>query len=725
MKFLPDSGYSAHYTYDIECLMNFFSIVIERIDDGAIWKFEISPRVHQGRELFILLTQIRLSGGRMVGYNNLAYDYPMIHMLMEYQGNVTNGILYNKSQTIIQSFSEYDNWIWERDRFIPQLDLYRIHHFDNAAKRTSLKLLEFNMMLEDIIELQHDWNAPLPSSEAMDETLVYNGNDVKATSRFARYSESAIAFRDELSQKYRKDFTNFNDTKIGEEITRDILTKAGVRVHKSIQTIRDRIVLSEVILPYINLEHPAFQEITEFFRGTVMHPDSIKGFFGSRDQSKTKCTAKITERLAQYMDPKDVTVYYTDGTRSTYDKIDRSKPIKHMTPVNIHCIINGFRYDFGAGGIHGSVHNRMVVPGPGQKLKDSDVEGYYPSLSIANDIYPKHLGIQWCNAMKFVKSERIKVGKRTAMGNGFKLAGNGGYGKSNDKHSFIYDPQYTMAITINGQLSLCMLAEQLQKIPGLEMIQINTDGLTYLYPEEYDDHVSALHKWWEQLTGLTLEHADYMKMAVRDVNNYVAVTVPYTDKDGKLVPPKVKRIGAYAYERASENEATRELPWHKNHGGIVIAKAAEAAIVRGDNLERFIRAHVKTNPMDFMFRTKVNKSDWLYFDDTEVQRITRYYASTDGGYLVKVMEPTADQVKKWQSGKHWRHVDTGAHKMAGKAPSGKWVQCEPPTELPPLRRTGVSAGQKITLANTLRGLDLSNIDFQYYINEARKLVEMV
>lgn len=188
---------------------------------------------------------------------------------------------------------------------------------------------------------------------------------------------------------------------------------------------------------------------------------------------------------------------------------------------------------------------------------------------------------------------------------------------------------------------------------------------------------------------------------------------------------KVKRIGAYAYERASENEATRELPWHKNHGGVVVAKAAEAAIVRGDNIERFIREHVKTNPLDFMFRTKVNRNDWLYYGDTEVQRITRYYASTDGDYLTKVMEPTADQIKKWKTGNHWRHVDTGAHKMAGKRPSGKWNPCEPPTPEPPLRRAKQPAGQKVTLANTLRGLDLSNVDFQYYVTEARKLVEMV
>ena len=63
--------------------------------------------------------------------------------------------------------------------------------------------------------------------------------------------------------------------------------------------------------------------------------------------------------------------------------------------------------------------------------------------------------------------------------------------------------------------------------------------------------------------------------------------------------------------------------------------------------------------------------------------------------------------------------------MSAKRPSGKWVPCPPPSSKPPMREIGQQAGQKITLANTLRGLDLSNLDIQFYVNEARKLVEMI
>lgn len=267
------------------------------------------------------------------------------------------------------------------------------------------------------------------------------------------------------------------------------------------------------------------------------------------------------------------------------------------------------------------------------------------------------------------------------------------------------------------------------------MVQINTDGLTYVCPNEYLDHANNVNEWWEAKTKLELEHVDYSMMAVQNVNNYLAVTKPYMKK-GKLVPPKIKRIGSYAYVRASENPGTRELPWHKNHSSIVVAKAAEAALVRGENIEKFIRRHLITNPMDFMRRTKVNRNDKLALETpmmwgknvvstkSEVmQRVTRYFVSNKGGYLIKIMEPTKAQCEAWLTKPHWRHKNTGVHKMSLKAPSGMYNRCEPPSDRPPLRRIGIDAGFKVTECNQLKGLDMSDVNIKYYVTQTRKLVD--
>lgn len=730
-------SYTGHYIYDIECLPNFFSFRCTRWEDKAKWCYEISDWKHEGRELFQFLTSVQHSRGRMVGYNNENYDYPMIHLLMQYQGTVNNAILYNKSQAIFAANDTDDrsHYVWADQRFIPQIDLYKIHHFDNKAKRTSLKLLQFNMRLNNIHELQHDWNKPV-TREVADETLVYNDSDVYSTGKFYEYSKKAIDFRDQLSQKYGKDFTNHNDTRIGQDFFVMELAKKGVKANKYNQTYRSAIKLSDVILPCIQFETPGFQQVLEFFRQTVINPEQIKGFFGSRDASKTKCTANISEALAATMDPNDVTVHYLDGSRGKLKDRDPAKPAKYLRPVNIHTVVNGFRFDFGAGGIHGSLHNTVIVPKPGWILRDSDVASYYPNLSIANDFFPLHLTRVFCDVYREIYEQRKTYKKGSAENNMLKLALNGVYGKSNDKHSPFYDPQYTMSITINGQLLLCMLAEQLMKIPGLELVQINTDGLTYLCPEQYISHADAINKWWEQLTKLELEHVEYIKMAIKDVNNYLAVTKPYVDKVGVLQPPKIKRIGAYAYERAAENDGTRELPWHKNQGGIVIAKAAEAAIVRGENIEQFIRRHLTVDPLDFMMRTKINRTDWLYLetpvlwngaviatDRKEMQRVSRYFVSNSGGELIKEMLPTDDQRKNWTTKPHWRHKVSGAIKQGNKAPSGMWVKCNPPSSEPPLRRIGIESGHKVTVCNNLTGLNMGDVNIAWYVKETRKLVD--
>ncbi|MCP4984687.1 MAG: hypothetical protein GY928_01100 [Colwellia sp.] len=723
------------YIYDIECLPNFFSIVIKRQEDYATWRFIVAPWLNEGVELNLMLNRIKLSGGRMVGFNNLGYDYPMLHLIMQHSGRVNNIVLYNKSISIINAdWNDRSHRIWDSETLIPQLDLRAMHHMDSREKSISLKLLEFNMRMDSIEELELDFNEPIKREDEA-TVLDYNDHDVDASILLYNYSKKEIAFRDELSAKHNKSFTNFNDTKIGQEIFVMQLAKHGIRATKWNQTIRDEINVGEILLPYIQFETSQFNEVLRFFKGTIIDPYEIKGFFGSRDKSKSKCRAKINNELARVMLNTDVTVNYHDGSKSTYKDIDQTKSIDFIRPTNIHCIVNGFRFDFGAGGIHGSLHNTLVTPCRGETLRDVDVASYYPNIAIQNKLYPLHLSEKFCTIYKELYELRKSYPKKSSESGMIKLALNGVYGKSNDIHSPFYDPQYTMAITINGQLLLCMLAEQLMKIQGLKMVQINTDGLTYLCPNDQLEHANKINEGWESLTKLELEHVDYSKMAVQNVNNYLAVTKPYL-KDSKLTPPKVKRIGSYAHERASENPGTRELPWHKDHSAVVVAKAAEAALVRGENIESFIRKHIKIDPMDFMLRTKVNRNDKLVLEtpmmwgkdvvSTKVgvtQRVSRYFVSNRGGYLIKISEPTALQCSTWLTKPHWRHKVTGDHKMSIRAPSGMWVQFDPPTDKPPLRRTGISAGFKVTICNQIVDLDLSDINIDYYVKQTRKIVD--
>ena len=291
----------------------------------------------------------------------------------------------------------------------------------------------------------------------------------------------------------------------------------------------------------------------------------------------------------------------------------------------------------------------------------------YPNIAIANKVFPLHLTEKFCDIYQDVYEQRKSYAKGTAENAMLKLALNGVYGDSNNQYSPFFDPKYTMVITVNGQLSLCLLAEKLLKIKDLKIIQVNTDGITVALPRNSKQEYDAICEVWQNQVGLQLEFADYSKMIIRDVNNYISV---YTNN-------KLKRKGAYQYE---------DLGWHQNQGGLVIPMAAEAFMLHGVSIEHFIKNH--KNKYDFMLRTKVPRSSSLVMvmeDSTEVQQqnICRYYPSKNGGKLVKIMPP----------------LEEGGE----------------------LRRLALDKEWNVKTCNNVEDF-YSDIDYDYYISEANKLV---
>jgi DNA polymerase elongation subunit (family B) len=132
------------------------------------------------------------------------------------------------------------------------------------------------------------------------------------------------------------------------------------------------------------------------------------------------------------------------------------------------------------------------------------------------------LGKSFCHIYKNLYDQRKSYPKKSAESAMLKLALNGVYGDSNNQFSVFYDPLYTMTITLNGQLLLCVLAEGLMHIDGLKLIQVNTDGLTVRVPRANKWLVDTAAAAWQQRTGLTLEEAVYKRMWILNVNNYLA-----------------------------------------------------------------------------------------------------------------------------------------------------------------------------------------------------------
>jgi hypothetical protein len=284
----------------------------------------------------------------------------------------------------------------------------------------------------------------------------------------------------------------------------------------------------------------------------------------------------------------------------------------------------GIKTDYGLGGIHGARTSRVYNSDEDMIIMSSDVVSFYPNLAIRNKWAPAHLPKEeFCDQYEWFFEERKKIPKKDPKNYVYKIVLNSTYGLSNDENSFLYDPQFTMRITINGQLSLTMLYEMIcEGIPGALPLMQNTDGLETMIPREYVDKYMEICKRWEEITSLQLEHDKYSKIVLGDVNNYIAIS-----EEGKS-----KCKGRFEYDN---------LALHKNKSFLIIPKALYAYFVDGVKPEKFIKENL--NIFDFCGGVKI-KGNWMFtekkiengeYSETKLQETIRYYISNKGSKIIK------------------------------------------------------------------------------------------
>ena len=110
-----------------------------------------------------------------------------------------------------------------------------------------------------------------------------------------------------------------------------------------------------------------------------------------------------------------------------------------------------------------------------------------------------------------------------------KISVNGSFGKLGSKYSALYAPDLLIQTTVTGQLALLMLIERLH-LAGIRVISANTDGIVLHHAKAKQPDVDAIMWDWMLDTSYTLERTDYLAIASRDVNNYVAVKLDGSTK---------------------------------------------------------------------------------------------------------------------------------------------------------------------------------------------------
>jgi len=668
----------AAIVYDVETLPNVFTLHMEALFSDAQSTWEISEFRDDRTALLAWFDYCRSAAIPMVAFNSIHFDYPVIHYIYT-NPTATVAQIYDKAQSVLKG-DRFANTIWPSDRFAPQIDLFKIHHFDNKAKTTSLKALQINMRSPSVVDSPVVFGTHLTFDQVERDLIPYNKHDVTETKRFAHYSMKAIEFRCGLIDQFGVDALNFNDTKIGAKILEQRLgddvcytrtprydgDNYGRKTPR--QTLRYRIALADVIFPYVQFTNPEFQRVLDYMRAQVLTPDDIE---------------------------------------------DPEAPIKTkgvFSALSAH--VGGIDFHFGTGGIHGSVEAQRVVATDEWLIRDIDVEGLYPSIAIVNRLAPAHLGEAFIAAYASLPAERKLHAKGTVQNASFKLGANGAYGNSNNRFSTMYDPQFTMTITINGQLMLCMLAEWLTAVPTISLIQANTDGITYRIHRDYLDKAKAIEACWQEYTKLKLEDVFYSRMFLRDVNNYIAI-----DTKGKI-----KAKGAYwtpdPYNYAASISEASPPSWHKDLSNVASIRAAVAAMVHGIDPAVWLRSH--TDPFDFMCRARATGDAKLVLGGQPVQRTCRYYVAVNGAPMVKISAPAGTPgAYKRKSG-----VTEAEYQRVMTATGGAWDEsvCTKNRSTYDQRESAIEAGWNVALCNNASDFRFDNLNYAYYENEANKLI---
>ncbi len=620
-----------HWIMDYETLSNCFVAVFKHYKTSEQKIFIVHDLQNDFDKFIEFLHENREEKQWHISYNGLAFDAQVTQYILnnhELWSNMSGcaiaEVIYAFAQETIarQNRREWGMFApWHIQ--IGQIDLFKMHHWDNPAKRSSLKWIQFSMDWENLLDMPIHHETEIKTKEELDTIVQYCINDVESTKAIFDTSKSQIKLRKELTSKYNINLFSASEPRIAKELFAYYLSKK-LNMHpkeiKSMKTYRNIIKVKDLILPYIKFESPTFQQALKRFESLELDAMSLKGQFKYELEHK--------------------------GVHTT----------------------------FALGGIHGARKSGVYKSDDEHIIMSSDVTSFYPNLCIRNQWSPAHFPKEeFCDQYEWFFNERVKIPKSNPMNYVYKIILNSTFGLSNEENSFFYDPELCMRITLNGQLSLMMLYDMiLHAIPEAFGLLQNTDGVEIRIPKDKKDLYLEICKEWEELTQLNLEHDTYQKLVLGDVNNYIAVndfkSVDMTTwrKTKESNPHYLFKVKGpefmYAPVKLKGRFNFHELQLHKNKSKLIVKKAIYNYFVKDILPEDYLAKN--RNILDYCIGMK-SKGNWKQvarstpdgeYREEDLQKINRYYISKQSKNSVKITKVNKEDGRQIQ------------------CESGKWMQ---------------------------------------------------
>jgi hypothetical protein len=641
------------WVFDIEVFPDYFLVCFEATNSDEKHSFEISTFQDDYDELVKFINQPKCI---LIGYNSVHYDIP----LLAYAVNGGTDF-YGKSQFIINSEPK-DTWKFKKDNKLDHLSIDLMTMMASKALRVSLKQLQVSMKWHRVQDLPKHYTEPVYEEDRSD-ILDYCWNDVHSTKHLASLLSKDIALRLKVTKEYGFDALSKDGVGVAEEyLCRSIATKSGCTYKEFMDSFKNNpyiaepVKLSDVIHPIVKFKTRKFNALLNYFSSYTIVP---KGEY-----------------------PKYSIVY------------------------------NGIKYDFGAGGLHAFSDGEILKPKDDEVFYQIDVSGYYPSQRIKLKYHHRldpYLLEDYESAYKN-KSISKKNGDKLSE-TFYKLVGNAVFGKYICEYSPLYYPKLGFETTVNGQLMLAMLIEDLGEA-NIRIVGANTDAVEIICHESRFKEVKEICAKWESLTKMSLDYDRFHSVYRLSCNHYLAV---YADEFGN--PSGIKEKG----------DLIVQPRLGKGYDKPVVKLAVQKYFLENIPISHTIMNHWKTEGgiYDYCMMQKMGSKYTGIWNNEILQKTNRYYASTKGAYLYKAVGGEvplnySEYVKSVkESDEYWDYKPISEANLEQmyykyKKQFNKYGKL-----------TNVVKGVGVEIFNDFVHKDDYHINYNYYIKEAQKLIEQI
>lgn len=475
-----------------------------------------------------------------VSFNGIKFDAPILAAVA---GGRPLAEVKRMANTIIEE--NKPAWMSYRDFKLEPLEIDHIDLIEVApGVMINLKLYAARMGLKSICDLPFAHDAHLDADQRkMVKEYCMNG-DLVATASLFKSLQGALELREQMSQVYLIDLRSKSDAQVAETVLSKVL---GIR-------------------------------------GAVDMPTGVRYTAPPFIQPRNPIVVEMEERAERFV-----------------FKMNPGNGAIELPPFLEQPIVIGKgRYQMGIGGLH-SQHDRQQhwIANDRLEISDFDVASFYPNIILNAGLVPRGLGHAFIEQYRKILDERLEA-KRTKnkiKDGAMKIMLNGTFGKLGSMFSKLYAPDLMLATTLTGQFYLIGLIEMIIESGG-HVVSANTDGVCVAAAPEVMASIRDAVSIYGFLTNFEFEETRYRTIAIKDVNNYLAVKL-----NGDI-----KAKGIYATGGLMKNPTNE-----------VCTLAAQAYLATGRSVASFINEHLTVdNFADFTQSRAVTGGAVFYTDIREV-----------------------------------------------------------------------------------------------------------